>query len=227
MYSWFSGTRVRVRGPGHRFIRKGALLYRTEIEIIGSNCRVEFAPGVRLWNCSITVFGDGATLLVGAGCQLRQARLVVEDDGSRMIIGSKTTMIGPTAVAQEGHLVQIGEDCMIAQYADIRNSDSHSILEEATGQRINPARDIVLDDRVWLGIGAIVFKGSRIGSNSIIGARSMVIGDIPPNCIAIGTPAKPWKNGIKWDRVRLKMEAGMTSAASDLKHAPDAQRERR
>jgi maltose O-acetyltransferase len=35
-----------------------------------------------------------------------------------------------------------------------------------------------------------VLKGVTIGDNAIIGAGSVVVGDIPPNCVAVGNPAR-------------------------------------
>jgi len=81
----------------------------------------------------------------------------------------------------------------------------HSIIETATGKRINPSKDIVVADHVWLGRGVTVLKGSSIGANTIVGANSMVTGEVPANCLAVGTPAKVIKEGVSWDRRRLKV----------------------
>ena len=52
-----------------------------------------------------------------------------------------------------------------------------------------------------LAIGVIVLPGVKIGENSVIGAGAVVTKDIPPNCLAVGIPAKvireyKVKNGI-------------------------------
>lgn len=52
----------------------------------------------------------------------------------------------------------------------------------------------------FIGVGSIILPGVTIGENSIIGAGSIVVHDIPPNTVAVGTPAKPIKkieNGKK------------------------------
>lgn len=43
---------------------------------------------------------------------------------------------------------------------------------------------------VWIGYGATILSGVRIGSSSIIGAGALVITDIPPNAVAVGVPAR-------------------------------------
>ena len=49
-------------------------------------------------------------------------------------------------------------------------------------------------------LGAV--KGARIGDGSIIASRSFVRGEIPPGCIAAGSPAVPRRHGIRWTRER-------------------------
>lgn len=200
--SWFHGTRILVSGRGHRLDRADALLFRTEVEITGEGCTLEIGPGARLWDCSLKLAGRGAVLRIGANCRLRKARLVAEDEASLLEIGDGTSMTGPTVLSQEGRSVRIGRDCMVAQYAEIRNSDSHGIHDAATDARLNPAADVRIGHHVWIGLNAFVLKGANIGDGSIIAARSLVTGEIPPASIALGTPARSIRQGIVWKRSR-------------------------
>lgn len=49
---------------------------------------------------------------------------------------------------------------------------------------------IVIEDDAWLGTGAIVMPGVRIGRGAIVGAQSVVTRDVPPLHIVAGQPAK-------------------------------------
>lgn len=200
-YSWWHGTRIRCRGPGHQIQRHNAVLRGTKIEILGTGCRLTIGPGARLWDCSITLAGEGAELSIGAGCRLQQTRLCVEDRGSRLLIGSQTSIIGGTLVSQEGRLLSVGADCMFALRADVRNSDGHAIYDQQA-MRINAAEDVVVGNHVWLGLGACVGTGARIGDGAVIGALALVTAEIPPACVAFGVPARPRRTGIRWDRSR-------------------------
>ncbi len=203
LHGWLHGSRFSITGSGHRIERHNARLQRTRIEVVGRDCVVILGPGARLWDCSITVSGRGATLRIGAGCRLRRARLAVEDDGSCLEIGDSTSMTGPTIVAHEGGTVRLGRDCMVAQYAEIRNSDSHGIYDATNGARLNPAADVIIGDHVWIGLGTFVFKGSRIGDGTIVAARSLVTGPVPPACIVAGTPLRVLRENVAWRRERV------------------------
>ena len=49
---------------------------------------------------------------------------------------------------------------------------------------------LVLGDNVWLGTGAKVLDGVRIGSDVVVGANAVVNADLPDGAIAAGVPAR-------------------------------------
>jgi maltose O-acetyltransferase len=92
------------------------------------------------------------------------------------------------AVSLSAHAsVEIGEHCMIGNYAVIMDSDYHDLLDRTKPGRPEP---IVIEDDVWIGIRATILKGVRIGRRSVIGAGAVVTTDIPPDSLAIGVPAR-------------------------------------
>lgn len=48
----------------------------------------------------------------------------------------------------------------------------------------------VLGDNVSVGAGANIIGAVHIGNNVVIGAGTVVIKDLPDNCVAVGVPAK-------------------------------------
>lgn len=58
-------------------------------------------------------------------------------------------------------------------------------------RRLTP---IIIEDDVWLGGGVVVCPGVRIGKRSIVAAGSVVIRDVPSDCMVAGNPAviKKW-----------------------------------
>ncbi len=51
-------------------------------------------------------------------------------------------------------------------------------------------KPIIIEDKVWIGINATILPGVRIGYGSIVGANSVVTGDVPPMTIVAGNPAR-------------------------------------
>ena len=48
----------------------------------------------------------------------------------------------------------------------------------------------MIKDKVWIGAHAIILGPITIGENSIIGAGSVVVKDVPANSVVAGNPAK-------------------------------------
>jgi hypothetical protein len=109
----------------------------------------------------------------------------------------------------EGASLVIGDDALIANGVWIRNYDMHAIHDLASGAQINrPPCDTVLERHVWLGQDALLLNCERVGMGSIIGARALAKGFVPPRSVAAGAPARVIRDGISWGR----SSAGMTQA---------------
>jgi acetyltransferase-like isoleucine patch superfamily enzyme len=52
------------------------------------------------------------------------------------------------------------------------------------------ARAIRIERNVWIGFDACVLPGVTIGEGSVVGARSVVVEDVPPFSVAVGNPAR-------------------------------------
>ncbi len=52
------------------------------------------------------------------------------------------------------------------------------------------AQGIVVEDGAWIGAGAILLDGVRVGARAVVGAGAVVTRDVPPRTLAVGTPAR-------------------------------------
>jgi hypothetical protein len=94
---------------------------------------------------------------------------------------------------------------MIAADVQLRCDDGHPIFDVRTGKRVNVSRSISVGDHVWLGLRSVVLGGVEIGSGSVVGVGSIVTRDVPNNVVAAGSPAKPVRRDIAWERPHLTM----------------------
>jgi acetyltransferase-like isoleucine patch superfamily enzyme len=103
-------------------------------------------------------------------------------------IGEGTYIGGMSEVNAKGARVLIGKDCDIASFVAINVADSHRVAIGLDDK--SEVRDIVLEDRVFVGSHCAILGGSHIGHNSVIAAGTIVRGEkIPPYSLVIGNPA--------------------------------------
>ncbi|WP_071461735.1 DapH/DapD/GlmU-related protein [Polynucleobacter asymbioticus] len=99
--------------------------------------------------------------------------------------------------------VEIGDDALIGSNVTIidhthgiYNGKMQSSIHVKPIDRILESSPIIIGDSVWICDNVVITQGVSIGSNSIIGANSVVTKNIPPNVIVAGAPAQIIK---KWN----------------------------
>lgn len=171
-----------------------------KLSVTGENNNIDVHPDSTVG--SILVVGHGNSIEIDRGCRLIGS-IVMKCSNGCIKIGEKTTSMGLMLYMHEESTISIGEDCMFSGGIWMDVSDNHSIIDVDTGKRINPCRPIVIGNHVWVGRQVSIMKGTKIGNDAIIGAGSMVVGEIPANTLAVGSPARVLRNGVTWDRRRL------------------------
>jgi len=85
--------------------------------------------------------------------------------------------------------VHIGHHVMIGPTVQIYTA-AHLLQAEARNQGWEVAKPIVIEDNVWLGGGAILLPGVRIGRNAVVGVGAVVSRSVPANTVVAGNPAR-------------------------------------
>lgn len=85
--------------------------------------------------------------------------------------------------------VTFGDNVFVAPDCGFHTA-GHPIDFERRNQGLEYAYPITVGDNVWIGAGVQVMPGVSIGSNVVIGGGSVVVKDIPSNCVAVGNPCK-------------------------------------
>lgn len=207
-YSW----RRLLTSAGRRWRTDGPLFLGRGLELtIGRQGRVDF--GRFVW------IGDGAKIRCHEG--------VVE-------IGAKTVM-GQECTISAYRRVRIGEECVIADRAMFIDFD-HGVIEVERPIRVQGIymRDVVVGSNVWIGYGACVLRGVRVGDNSIVGTNSVVTKDVPANAVVAGIPARiirmreaprelRWPHPVEPDPLAATT---LSPPAEDLPRRSEAERQR-
>lgn len=81
--------------------------------------------------------------------------------------------------------IKFGEDVMLGRNIIIYDSDHHQVWNEHY-EMCNPAKDVVIEDHVWLTTDITVLKGVTIGRDSLITAMTLIRKDIPAHSFVSG-----------------------------------------
>lgn len=167
----------------------------------GTGSRLVIEPGARFRHAAIHFMSDGCTVRIGGGT--RMSTVLAVQDGGSIIIGRRTLFTAAGRImAAEGRRITIGHRCLVSDVR-MRTSDSHSIIDAETRERLNPARDIRVGNNVWIAEDVRIYKGAQIGDGCVIAARSTVTRTMPPRTLCAGTPARVVRENVAWVRERL------------------------
>jgi acetyltransferase-like isoleucine patch superfamily enzyme len=132
------------------------------------------------------VVGDG-TIRIGrrfiirghvAGCELSAGA------NAELLIGERVFLNQGVVIAAT-ESIEIGDDCLIGDFSAIYDSNWHEI----DPSHPDKPRPVIIGKNVWLGNGVLVLPGSTIGDHTVVAARSVVKGTLPPRVLAAGNPA--------------------------------------
>ncbi|QDK80122.1 acyltransferase [Spirosoma sp. KCTC 42546] len=206
--SFFKSTVTKtIQGKRNKLsISRSAFCVNCTIDIDGNDNTILIEEGARLHGLTVYIRGNSNRIHIAKQVRFKRGgSLWIEDERGEISIGTRTMIEDVhVAVTEPGSSIRIGEDCLLAYDIDVRTGDSHSILDATTGQRINYAKDVVIDDHVWIAAHCSILKGVRIRKNSIVATRSVLTKSFDQEGIIIGgNPAKLLKDNINWAQERL------------------------
>ena len=166
-YSYFNARRFKKCGTKFSLGYPSTITSYKSIEI-GNSVNIREHAWI---NCSRNKNG-GSVLKIGNGSYI----------GRFLHLNAKNSVI-------------IEENVLISDRVFI--TDHHHGYSEGKpiiNQPLPNAKNVVLKEGCWLGIGVVINPGITVGKNSIVGANSVVTKNVPDNVIVGGIPAKYIKN---------------------------------
>jgi acetyltransferase-like isoleucine patch superfamily enzyme len=104
--------------------------------------------------------------------------------GSHTVIGKGSDIVGQMQI-------EIGDDVWTGPYVYVTDANhGYEDVEVPPGKQFAARQPVRIEDGAWLGTGVVVLPGATIGRHSVIGARAVVVGEIPAFSVAVGNPAR-------------------------------------
>ncbi len=151
---------------------------------------------IRIRENAVITFEQNTSILIGS--------YLAVWPNTELRIGANT-QIGHGAMINIRCGLAIGRNVLMSHRVSIMDYDGHPILSSEgipTNENTygGTAQAIVIEDNVWIGFGATILKGVRIGQGAIIAAQACVTSDVAANTIVAGNPARTVKEGVTWRR---------------------------
>ncbi|WP_418317889.1 acyltransferase [Piscinibacter sakaiensis] len=124
---------------------------------------------------------------IGKGCGVYDGSFFEIGPNGEVSIGDHCTLVG--AIITGNGRVHIGDFCFIAHEVVI-GATPFDLPGGASPDEAGQEPDIEIGHDVWIGAGAIVLRGARIGDGAIIGAAAVVDFEVPPGGIVGGNPGR-------------------------------------
>ena len=141
----------------------------------------------------VEVFGAGVSagrhlhVLAAADMRVRLTTWPAPGGAAEITIGDCVLICGGAQVTA-ARSIEIGDGAMLARGVTITDCDWHGLYDRVTA--VQDPKPVRVGANVWLGDYAFVGKGVSIGENAVVGARAVVVTDVPANAVVAGNPAK-------------------------------------
>lgn len=116
--------------------------------------------------------------------------------GDRCLIGRGSAIVGH-------YRIDIGDDVYTGMNVYVTDQNhGYEDVKKPIGVQDPHDDPVVIGSGSWIGSGAVILPGARIGEHCVVAANSVVRGEFQPNSVIAGVPAKVVRthDGTKWIR---------------------------
>ncbi|KAB0611238.1 acyltransferase, partial [Campylobacter hyointestinalis] len=176
------------------------ILNNSNIKFNGKNNILFLCSGAKIDNSNIEFVNDNSLVFI---CSTNLIKTNISLHYNSICYIGNYSYFNPYGMRYlalaEGQNIIFGDGCLFSTHIEFHTLDWHLIYDNDTNLRVNLSKSIYLGDHVWIGIDALILKGSIIHSGAIIGARSVSTKQYYSNTVNVGNPAREIKSNLFWD----------------------------
>lgn len=143
--------------------------------------RLKIKHSDKLYKGADIIIQKNSSVKMGKCVRIKNNALISSVGGGTLSIGNDTFINRNCNIVARKEIV-IGDKVMIGPNVCIFDHD-HKYNSETIFNNDFLTDKIVIEDGCWICSGAIILKGTHVGKCSIIGAGTVVKGDVPPHSI--------------------------------------------
>lgn len=172
----------------------------SSIKFEGNNNILFIDSNVHLENSSLSFSGDNSVIFLSANSHKYILKAALHHDSVLYVGNDVYFNNAPTIILSERTHAFIGRQCLFSTDIWLRTADPHLVYSMDTFELVNKSKSIYIGDHVWIGQHALLLKGTRIHSGSIIAAHCVLAGKtVPSNVSYAGNPGRQVAERIFWD----------------------------
>lgn len=179
-------------------LKFNCLLPRIPLKING----IKYGKNLKMIGWPFVLRFPSASLEMGDDCAINsnfwsnllglyQRTIIIARGTGKIQIGNNVGISGASIYAIDS--IEIGDNCRIGANVKIVDNDFHPIDTQARlvddREQIGH-RPIRIGRDVFIGMNAIILKGTQLGDGCVVGAGAVVSGKYEENCVIAGNPAR-------------------------------------
>jgi acetyltransferase-like isoleucine patch superfamily enzyme len=182
------------KSRGALFVGRGVSLRHPQLIVAGRSVIIEEHVTIDALSQRGVTLGDNVTI---AKFSTIQCTGVIRSLGAGLTIGNNSAIGAYSFIGAQGGII-IGNDVICGPRVSF-HAENHRYEDTDVPIRLQgeTRRGIVVEDDCWLGAGAIILDGVRIGQGAVVAAGSIVTRDVPAYAVVAGSPARVIKHRNK------------------------------
>lgn len=135
----------------------------------------------------------GTQIIIQSGVVIDAFVKIKAAGGTGDLIIGENSYINSGTVIYTGNGIQIGKGVLVAANCTLAPVNHEYRLKDKTilEQRFMPSRGgIIIEDDVWIGANSVICDGAIIRKGAVVGANSVVLGELESYGVYVGNPLK-------------------------------------